>query len=270
MASIAALGNASERDGSTKASARPSSDGTSSTWPRKSTRPATPSVTASARSWAARGPSPAIRNRSSGRAGAENRRGAEEYFVCLLASEVGHGQDRPHRAHARHARETLDGDPVGDDPVGDDLDALAWHPFVLEHRAPRRRIRHDGVSAAVGVALQRDLPGALVGIQLAPAADAHGNAGQRGRRQGEDVRVEIARLHDLDAMPSAPARENRRLAHRRRPRKAADRKRAHLRRPPTARRSHAPSRWKQPTFTANRRRSRRRMSSIICRSGPPG
>ena len=71
----------------------------------------------------------------------------------------------------------------------------------------RRRIRDDLRGAPIGLPLEPDLPGGLVGIQLAAAADPHRNPGQGRSRQAEGVRVQVACLHHRDALAPAPPRE---------------------------------------------------------------
>src|SRR4051812_25787910 len=81
--------------------------------------------------------------------------------------------------------------------------------------------------AGIGGSLKSDLRARLVVVHSAPAADATGYARQRRTGQGEDIGVELRRVHDVDVEGAAPAREGAHMPHRVRAPEALDRKRRH-------------------------------------------
>ena len=132
------------------------------------------------------------------------------------------------------------------------------------------RIRDDLVGDRVGGALHRNLAAALVGIDFAAVADANRNARQRGAGQAEDVRVELGGVDQPDPLGAAPraksysARAVRGLLKLVTGNSATDAATS------ATRGSHAPRAWRQATCTVQRDGSRRRTSSVIWRSVPPG
>ena len=167
--------------------------------------PATPSASASACSSAARGPSPAIRNRSVRIARPKLRGGGQQDFVRLFrtAGWRPSGSSRPARPARVGALKAVRrrrrwGSPRRGRPGC--LPTRAAAPRRANSR--RSRARSDRPAAAA-----RSAPARLVGVQLPAAADADRHAGQRRGRQREGVRVEIAGLDHRNAPRAAPARE---------------------------------------------------------------
>ena len=268
MASIAPFGKASEREGSTNTSDPPSSALTSSRCPRNSTRSSSRCVRTSASSSARRGPSPTMWNCTSGKSAASRRAAAISVSWLFSGRRLATVMtERTGRVRGVRATLRVAG---GVDAVRNHRNRSGREPLRLENAPCRLRVRDDLRGTPIGQALQPDLARRLVGVELAAAADPHRHARQGGSRQAEDVRVEVACLHHRDPLAPAPAREGEQRANRCRSGETLDRKfdnrgRA-LRHPwqPRARLS------KQATWTRNREGFSRRISSVICRSVPPG
>ena len=113
----------------------------------------------------------ADRRRRSGTAGADGGaqlgRGGEQDFVRLLGAEVGDGEDR----RDRPPRGSPAAKPSDVDAVGDDTDAIRGDPFGLELARGGASWPRSRCAQRYAWPLQRDLAGALVGVQFAPAAD---------------------------------------------------------------------------------------------------
>ena len=97
----------------------------------------------------------------------QERGRADQRFVVLLGAQVGDADHAPDRV----APGTI-GIARAVETVRDDRDARRLEPLAGEHRGGGRRVRDDTGRTAIGEPLQPDLAVRLVGIQLAPAADA--------------------------------------------------------------------------------------------------
>jgi hypothetical protein len=188
------------------------------------------------------------------------RRRGQQHFVRLSRAEIRDGQMVVTAAAAGAAR-------IGPrDAVGNDRTRSAANAFRLELPSAARefattRARSDRPAAAARSA------GALVGVQLAAAADRDRHARQRRGRQRETFRVEIARLQHGDPVARhqrAKLAARASVAGRAKPRignasPARTPRRAAARRP----------RVKAGDVHVEADRSSRWMSSLICRSVPP-
>src|SRR5262249_54060183 len=93
------------------------------------------------------------------------------------------------------------------EPVRDDDNLSGGQPLVSEPRGCGFGVRDDLVRAGVRSPLQGELAWRLVRDDLAPAADAYRDAGERRSRQREDVRVQLRGVHDGDLVCATPCGE---------------------------------------------------------------
>ena len=90
-------------------------------------------------------------------------------------------QVRDHNHFApRRSRATAVDHAIDVEAVRHDGDLARGHALAHQPSGGGARVGDDDVGAGVGGALQRDVRRALVGVQLAPVADPHRHAGERG------------------------------------------------------------------------------------------
>ncbi len=140
------------------------------------------------------------------------RDGVEERVVAFFSAQVGDRDDatpRPRRTRGCRRKR------VAVDTVRDRPNLARGHAFAAELRRGGSGVRDHGVRRLVRQSLTEQVSARLVRREnLAPVADAHVDAGERGRRQAKDVRVELAGMHDAGADAAAPRGERQRAARR--------------------------------------------------------